>query len=255
MIEFGIQTREHIRLQPLDLVTGADRPGQPQGWRGDVVAVAKRDLSADEMFPTAKAATRSGQAVPAEHSLAGSALPIGLAHHVRLLHKSPAGRSCAGAMLRRRTRRLGTRAPGDGTAFCAATRAGRDGRKITGAGIWNTDGLGAPRRSRRSVSGVGRSAAPTASIDESEFQRAVAQAIDSGITCFDTAEAYGMGVSEEALSRGRSAADERTSSSRPNSASATTKCRTAATAAGRASSPRSTRACSGCGPTMSTSIS
>jgi aryl-alcohol dehydrogenase-like predicted oxidoreductase len=38
-------------------------------------------------------------------------------------------------------------------------------------------------------------------IDESEFRRAVAQAIDSGITCFDTAEAYGMGVSEEALAR------------------------------------------------------
>src|SRR5262245_7763612 len=40
--------------------------------------------------------------------------------------------------------RGGTRAPGDGTAFCAGARAGRDGRKITGAGIWNTDGLGAP---------------------------------------------------------------------------------------------------------------
>jgi hypothetical protein len=38
-------------------------------------------------------------------------------------------------------------------------------------------------------------------IDESLFQRAVAQAIDSGITCFDTAEAYGMGASEEALAR------------------------------------------------------
>jgi myo-inositol catabolism protein IolS len=38
-------------------------------------------------------------------------------------------------------------------------------------------------------------------IDESQFQRAVGQAIDSGITCFDTAEAYGMGVSEEALAR------------------------------------------------------
>jgi len=36
-------------------------------------------------------------------------------------------------------------------------------------------------------------------MDESQFQRAVAQAIDSGINCFDTAEAYGMGVSEEAL--------------------------------------------------------
>ena len=36
-------------------------------------------------------------------------------------------------------------------------------------------------------------------IDEGEFQRAVARAIDGGITCFDTAEAYSMGISEEAL--------------------------------------------------------
>jgi myo-inositol catabolism protein IolS len=38
-------------------------------------------------------------------------------------------------------------------------------------------------------------------IDETQFQRAVQQAIDSGITCFDTAEAYGMGVSERALAQ------------------------------------------------------
>jgi myo-inositol catabolism protein IolS len=38
-------------------------------------------------------------------------------------------------------------------------------------------------------------------IDEREFQCAVVRAIDGGITCFDTAEAYGMGVSEEALAR------------------------------------------------------
>jgi aryl-alcohol dehydrogenase-like predicted oxidoreductase len=38
-------------------------------------------------------------------------------------------------------------------------------------------------------------------IDEARFQRAVRQAIDDGITCFDTAEAYGMGVSEEAVGR------------------------------------------------------
>jgi myo-inositol catabolism protein IolS len=38
-------------------------------------------------------------------------------------------------------------------------------------------------------------------IEESQFQRAVARAIDDGITCFDTAEAYGMGVSEEALAQ------------------------------------------------------
>jgi aryl-alcohol dehydrogenase-like predicted oxidoreductase len=38
-------------------------------------------------------------------------------------------------------------------------------------------------------------------IDEAQFQRAVHAAIEAGITCFDTAEAYGMGVSEEALAR------------------------------------------------------
>ena len=38
-------------------------------------------------------------------------------------------------------------------------------------------------------------------IEETSFQKAVHQAIDSGITCFDTAEAYGMGISEQALSR------------------------------------------------------
>ena len=38
-------------------------------------------------------------------------------------------------------------------------------------------------------------------IDESAFDRAVTQAIDNGITSFDTAEAYGMGVSETALAR------------------------------------------------------
>src|SRR5438445_13126214 len=38
-------------------------------------------------------------------------------------------------------------------------------------------------------------------IDESQFGRAVRQAIEDGITCFDTAEAYGTGVSEEALAR------------------------------------------------------
>ncbi len=36
-------------------------------------------------------------------------------------------------------------------------------------------------------------------IEETEFARAVHRAIDGGITCFDTAEAYGMGVSEQAL--------------------------------------------------------
>jgi aryl-alcohol dehydrogenase-like predicted oxidoreductase len=38
-------------------------------------------------------------------------------------------------------------------------------------------------------------------IDESEFARAVARALDLGINCFDTAEGYGLGASERALGR------------------------------------------------------
>src|SRR5215468_12748584 len=38
-------------------------------------------------------------------------------------------------------------------------------------------------------------------IDEAQFQQAVQRAIDAGINCFDTAEAYGMGRSEQALAR------------------------------------------------------
>ena len=38
-------------------------------------------------------------------------------------------------------------------------------------------------------------------IDAAEFERAVRRALDAGINCFDTAEAYGMGISEQALGR------------------------------------------------------
>src|SRR2546427_8407781 len=38
-------------------------------------------------------------------------------------------------------------------------------------------------------------------IDETQFQQAVQRAIDVGINCFDTAEAYGMGASEQAVAR------------------------------------------------------
>ncbi|MBO0739412.1 MAG: aldo/keto reductase, partial [Alphaproteobacteria bacterium] len=38
-------------------------------------------------------------------------------------------------------------------------------------------------------------------IDEAQFRRAVGQAVDSGLNCFDTAEAYGMGISERAVGR------------------------------------------------------
>jgi predicted homoserine dehydrogenase-like protein len=65
--------------------------GQPRGFRGDVVAVAKRALRAGEMLDGEGGYTVWGKLVPAERSLAAGALPIGLAHRVALRRGIPAG--------------------------------------------------------------------------------------------------------------------------------------------------------------------
>src|SRR3984957_13134151 len=62
-----------------------DEPtGQPHGWRGDAVAVAKRALKAGEMLDGEGGYTVWGKLMPAAASLAAGALPIGLAHRVKL---------------------------------------------------------------------------------------------------------------------------------------------------------------------------
>jgi len=65
--------------------------GQPQGWRGDAVAVAKRALRAGETLDGEGGYTVWGKLVPAERSLAEGALPIGLAHQVPLKRDVAAG--------------------------------------------------------------------------------------------------------------------------------------------------------------------
>jgi predicted homoserine dehydrogenase-like protein len=60
--------------------------GQPHGFRGDVAAVAKRDLRAGEMLDGEGGYTVWGKLMPAAASLKAGALPIGLAHRVRLKH-------------------------------------------------------------------------------------------------------------------------------------------------------------------------
>jgi predicted homoserine dehydrogenase-like protein len=65
--------------------------GQPQGWRGDVVAVAKRALQSGETLDGEGGYTVWGKLVPAERSLAEGALPIGLAHRVPLMRDIAAG--------------------------------------------------------------------------------------------------------------------------------------------------------------------
>lgn len=58
--------------------------GQPQDFRGDVVAVAKRHLRAGERLDGEGGYTVWGRLMPAAASLAAGALPIGLAHGVTL---------------------------------------------------------------------------------------------------------------------------------------------------------------------------
>ncbi len=65
--------------------------GQTQSFRGDAVAVAKRALAAGETLDGEGGYTVWGKLLPARRSLAESALPIGLAHKVKLLHNIPAG--------------------------------------------------------------------------------------------------------------------------------------------------------------------
>jgi predicted homoserine dehydrogenase-like protein len=58
--------------------------GAPEAWRGDVVATAKRDLAEGEVLDGEGGAMVWGKCLPAARSLALGALPIGLAHGVRL---------------------------------------------------------------------------------------------------------------------------------------------------------------------------
>jgi predicted homoserine dehydrogenase-like protein len=66
--------------------------GHAEAFRGDVVAAAKRALSAGETLDGEGGYTVWGKLVPAERSLLEQALPIGLAHNVKLLREIPVGR-------------------------------------------------------------------------------------------------------------------------------------------------------------------
>jgi predicted homoserine dehydrogenase-like protein len=76
-------------------VLSAALRGEPTGssteWRGDAVSVAKRDLRAGEILDGEGGYTVYGRLAPAGVSHAGSMLPIGLAHGVRLTRDVRAG--------------------------------------------------------------------------------------------------------------------------------------------------------------------
>ncbi|MCP1675273.1 putative homoserine dehydrogenase-like protein [Natronocella acetinitrilica] len=69
--------------------------GEPTGistnWRGDVVATAKRDLAAGDMLDGEGGATVWGKLLPARRSSTLDALPIGLAHNMRMKRAVGAG--------------------------------------------------------------------------------------------------------------------------------------------------------------------
>jgi len=65
--------------------------GAATGFNADAVATAKRDLKAGETLDGEGGHTVWGKLLPAPASLAAGALPLGLAHGVRLLRPARQG--------------------------------------------------------------------------------------------------------------------------------------------------------------------
>ena len=73
--------------------TADDLSAHEREFRGDAVAVAKRDLKSGERLDGEGGYTVWGKLVPADESLKLGILPIGLAHKVKLLRDVPAGQA------------------------------------------------------------------------------------------------------------------------------------------------------------------
>jgi predicted homoserine dehydrogenase-like protein len=73
-----------LNISVLSAALRGEPTGQPQAFRGDVAACAKRALKAGEMLDGEGGYTVWGKLAPAAISVARDALPIGLAHGVRL---------------------------------------------------------------------------------------------------------------------------------------------------------------------------
>ena len=67
--------------------------GCPTGFRADAVATAKRDLKAGEVLDGEGGYTVVGKLTPAQDSLRIGALPLGLAHQVKLVNPVAAGQA------------------------------------------------------------------------------------------------------------------------------------------------------------------
>ncbi|WBU38085.1 NAD(P)H-dependent oxidoreductase [Homoserinibacter sp. YIM 151385] len=74
-------------------VLRGEATGAPTGFRGDVVTTAKKDLKAGETLDGEGGYTVFGKLAPAATSLAGNALPLGLAHGAKLIRDVPKDRT------------------------------------------------------------------------------------------------------------------------------------------------------------------
>jgi predicted homoserine dehydrogenase-like protein len=80
-----------LSISALNVVLRGEPTGRCRGFRGDAVAVAKRSLKAGETLDGEGGYCVYGKLIPAARSLKLNALPIGLAHHVRLTRDVAAG--------------------------------------------------------------------------------------------------------------------------------------------------------------------
>ena len=86
-----------LSISVLNAALRGEATGSTRQWRGDVAATAKRALKAGEMLDGEGGWTVYGKVTTAARSAAIGALPIGLAHGVRLARDAPAGATLTGA--------------------------------------------------------------------------------------------------------------------------------------------------------------
>jgi len=80
-----------LSISVLNVALRGEPTGSCRTWRGDATAVAKRALKAGETLDGEGGYTVYAKLIPAAKSLARNALPIGLAHHVKVLRDVAAG--------------------------------------------------------------------------------------------------------------------------------------------------------------------
>ena len=80
-----------LNISILSAALRHEATGQPHAFRGDAVAVAKRALAVGEVLDGEGGYTVWGRLMPAAASVTVGALPIGLAHRVRVLRPVAAG--------------------------------------------------------------------------------------------------------------------------------------------------------------------